>query len=74
MGPLIKQYLQFQWEYDILVEWLGLRLQAPQIGKNTFYTQEVSILRQAKQCRMVKQVIWICDVFSAEGKNIAPSA
>ena len=74
MGPLIKQYLQFQWEYDILVEWLGLRLQAPQIGKNTFYTQEVSILRQVKQCRMVKQVIWICDVFSAEGKNIAPSA
>ena len=76
----IKQCLQFLWNFEIHVDPLGTQLHSPHTGDRalmeclTFNTQEVSMLSRLNRCRMAKQVLWLSDVFSADGSSIAPTA
>lgn len=76
----IKQCLEFLWEFDIHIEPLGTQL-LPLRERDralmdcfTIHTQDTTTLRQLNRCRTAKQALWLSDVFSAEGSNIAPAA
>ena len=80
MDLWIKWCLEFLWEYEVQVEPLGTRLPVPREGDKalmkcfTLHTQDVSSLCRLNQCRMAKQVMWLSEVFSAEGSSVAPEA